>query len=37
MVSDATALGAIKTQVAAKYGVSRETLYKYITAQALLQ
>jgi DNA invertase Pin-like site-specific DNA recombinase len=30
MVSDATALGANKTKVAAKYGVSRETLYKYL-------
>lgn len=37
MVNDATAVGAIKTQVAAKYGVSRETLYKYINAQALPQ
>jgi DNA invertase Pin-like site-specific DNA recombinase len=35
MVSDATALGAIKTQVAAKYGVSRETLYKYLQVQKL--
>ena len=30
MISDATALGANKTKVAAKYGVSRETLYKYL-------
>ena len=30
MISDATALGANKTKVAAKYGISRETLYKYI-------
>jgi DNA invertase Pin-like site-specific DNA recombinase len=37
MVNDATAVGAIKTQVAAEYGVSRETLYKYINAQALPQ
>lgn len=37
MVNDATVVGAIKTKVAAKYGVSRETLYKYISAQALLQ
>lgn len=30
MVSEATALGANKTKVAAKYGISRETLYKYL-------
>jgi DNA invertase Pin-like site-specific DNA recombinase len=30
MVSDATALGANKTKIAAKYNVSRETLYKYL-------
>ncbi len=30
MVEEATALGAIKKQVAAKYGISRETLYKYL-------
>lgn len=30
MVAEANALGAIKTHVAAKYGVSRETLYKYL-------
>ena len=30
LVSDATALGANKTKVAAKYSISRETLYKYL-------
>ena len=30
MISDAMALGANKTKIAAKYGVSRETLYKYL-------
>ena len=30
MIADATALGANKTRVAAQYGVSRETLYKYL-------
>ena len=30
MVADATALGANKTKVAASYGVSRDTLYKYL-------
>jgi DNA invertase Pin-like site-specific DNA recombinase len=30
MVSEATALGANKTKVAAKYGISRESLYKYL-------
>ena len=32
MVAEATALGAIKKKVAAKYGISRETLYKYLRA-----
>ncbi len=30
MVAEATALGAIKKKVAANYGISRETLYKYL-------
>ncbi len=30
MVAEAKALGAIKKKVAAKYGISRETLYKYL-------
>jgi DNA invertase Pin-like site-specific DNA recombinase len=30
MVAEAQALGANKTKVAARYGISRETLYKYI-------
>lgn len=30
LVSDATALGANKTKVAAKYSISRDTLYKYL-------
>jgi DNA invertase Pin-like site-specific DNA recombinase len=30
MVSEATALGANKTKVAAQYGISRESLYKYL-------
>ena len=30
MIADANTLGANKAQVASKYGVSRETLYKYI-------
>ncbi len=30
MVAEATALGAIKKKVAVKYGISRETLYKYL-------
>lgn len=32
MVSEATALGANKTKVAASYGISRYTLYKYLGA-----
>ena len=32
MIADATALGANKTKVAASYGVSRDTLYKYLSA-----
>ena len=35
MIVDATALGANKTRVAAQYGVSRETLYKYVKMQEL--
>ena len=34
---DEKIVGPAYSKVAAKYGVSRETLYKYITAQALLQ
>jgi DNA invertase Pin-like site-specific DNA recombinase len=30
IVSEATALGANKTRIAAKYGISRDTLYKYL-------
>lgn len=30
MITDATALGANRTQVAANYGISRESLYKYM-------
>jgi DNA invertase Pin-like site-specific DNA recombinase len=30
IVAEATALGANKTRVAAKYGISRDTLYKYL-------
>ncbi len=30
IAAEATALGANKTRVAAKYGISRDTLYKYI-------
>ena len=37
IVAEATALGANKTRIAAKHGISRDTLYKYITSQALLQ
>jgi DNA invertase Pin-like site-specific DNA recombinase len=37
MIADATALGANKTKIAAQYGVSRETLYKYIANQPLPQ
>lgn len=29
LIAEATALGANKTKIAAKYGISRETLYKY--------
>jgi DNA invertase Pin-like site-specific DNA recombinase len=32
LIADATALGANKTRVAAQYGMSRETLYKYLKA-----
>jgi DNA invertase Pin-like site-specific DNA recombinase len=32
MLAEAQALGANKTKVAARYGISRETLYKYIQA-----
>jgi DNA invertase Pin-like site-specific DNA recombinase len=35
MIADAKTLGANKTHVAAKYGVSRETLYKYVKSQEL--
>ena len=35
MIADATALGANKTRIAAQYGVSRETLYKYLKMQEL--
>jgi DNA invertase Pin-like site-specific DNA recombinase len=31
LIADATARGANKTKVAVHYGVSRETLYKYIS------
>jgi len=34
MIADATVLGANKTKVAAKYGISRETLYKYVAGNA---
>ena len=30
IVADATALGANKTRIAAKHGISRDTLYKYV-------
>ncbi len=30
IISEATALGAVKKRVANKYGISRETLYKYL-------
>ena len=30
MIADATALGANKSKIASQYGVSRETLYKYM-------
>jgi DNA invertase Pin-like site-specific DNA recombinase len=30
IVAEATALGANKTRIAAKYGISRDTLYKYV-------
>ena len=30
LLAEATALGAVKKRVAAKYGISRETLYKYL-------
>lgn len=33
IAAEASALGANKTRIAAKYGVSRETLYKYISSQ----
>ena len=32
MLSDARRPGAVKSEVAAKYGISRETLYKYLRA-----
>ena len=32
IVAEATALGANKTRIAARYGISRETLYKYVRA-----
>jgi DNA invertase Pin-like site-specific DNA recombinase len=35
MIADAKTLGANKTHVAAKYGISRETLYKYVKSQEL--
>ena len=35
MIADATAVGANKTKIAAQYGVSRETLYKYVKEQEL--
>jgi DNA invertase Pin-like site-specific DNA recombinase len=35
IVAEATALGANKTKVAAKHGISRETLYKYAKTQEL--
>jgi DNA invertase Pin-like site-specific DNA recombinase len=34
MVAEAQALGANKTKVAARYGISRETLYKYMQVAA---
>lgn len=34
MVAEAQAAGANKTKVAARYGISRETLYKYMQATA---
>lgn len=33
IVAEATALGANKTKVALRHGISRDTLYKYITTQ----
>ena len=30
IAAEATALGANKTRIAAKYGISRDTLYKYL-------
>jgi DNA invertase Pin-like site-specific DNA recombinase len=33
IVAEATALGANKTRIAAKHGISRDTLYKYIAIQ----
>lgn len=30
LLAEATALGAVKKRVAAKFGISRETLYKYL-------
>lgn len=35
LIADATALGANKTRLAAQYGVSRETLYKYVKLQEM--
>jgi len=32
IVAEATALGANKTRIAAKHGISRDTLYKYVAA-----
>ena len=37
IVAEATALGANKSHVAQKYGLSRQTLYKYLVSQALPQ
>ncbi|WP_346308822.1 recombinase family protein [Limnohabitans sp.] len=35
IVAEATALGANKTRIAAKHGISRDTLYKYLQGQKL--
>ena len=36
IVAEATAVGANKTSVAAKHGISRDTLYKYLAARVAL-
>jgi DNA invertase Pin-like site-specific DNA recombinase len=35
IISEATALGAVKKRVANKYGISRETLYKYLQSTSI--